>query len=100
MAGTRGHEGMGAIFLDPCYCQDPRLLGASVLGEGCRSRAARGRVGPTCVLSVMDSLQLSLCKTDVVAFTKQGSGEVRLKTIDLEQCPSIKMSQNRRRVMQ
>lgn len=57
-------------------------------------------MGPTCVLSVMDSPQLSLCKTDMVAFIKQESGGARLKTIDSEQCPGIKMSQNRRCVMQ
>lgn len=32
VAGTRGHEGMGASFLDPTYCRDPQLLGASVQG--------------------------------------------------------------------
>lgn len=45
MAGARGHKGMGASFLDPCYCQDSGHLGASVLGGGVEEQGSQRKGG-------------------------------------------------------
>lgn len=60
VAGTQGHEGMGASFLDPCYCWDPQLLGGGSWGEAQEHGSQRKSGADLCSLCHGLSAVLSL----------------------------------------